>query len=138
MSKITTVSLREQRVSPKKARLIMNLIRNKPVEFAKNTLMNANKKSAELALNLLNSAIDSAKAKNFKEEDLYISESIVQEGKKMKRFYIRARGRSAKFQHKQSHLKISLGKVEIIKKEKKSKKDNKNLKKDEKKVDKNG
>ncbi|MFH1855501.1 MAG: uL22 family ribosomal protein [bacterium] len=134
MNKITTVALREQRVSPKKARLIMNLIRNKPVEAARNTLLNADKKTAKLALNLLKSAIDSAKAKNFKEEDLFISESIAQEGKKMKRFYIRARGRSAKFQHKQSHLKISLAKIEVKGKQK----DTNNSKKDQKKVEKNG
>ena len=132
MNKITTVALREQRVSPKKARLIMNLIRNKPALIAKNILVNANKKTARLALNLLNSALDSAKTKNFKEKDLYISESIVQEGKKMKRFYIRARGRSAKFQHKQSHLKISLGKIEEKGKIKEPLKNSKKSKKKEK------
>lgn len=138
MNKITTVSLREQGVSPKKARLIMNLIRNKPVDVARNTLINTDKKTAKLALNLLKSAIDSAKAKNFKEEDLFISESIAQEGKKMKRFYIRARGRSAKFQHKQSHLKISLAKIDVKEKQKDPIKDTNNLKKDQKRVEKNG
>jgi large subunit ribosomal protein L22 len=109
MNKVTTVTLREQRVSPKKARLIMNLVRGKNALNAVDILMNTDKKSAKLVIALLNSAIDSAKNKDFKPEDLIIVESLAQEGKRMKRFYIRARGRSAKYQKRMSHLKISLG-----------------------------
>jgi large subunit ribosomal protein L22 len=109
MNKITTVTLREQRVSLKKARLVMNLVRGKNALNAIDILKNTNKKSAKLVIALINSAIDSAKNKDFKADDLVIVESLAQEGKRMKRFYIRARGRSAKFQKRMSHLKISLG-----------------------------
>jgi len=105
---ITSVSLRNQRVSPKKARLVMSLVRGKTVVNAADILSNTNKKSANLALALLKSAVSSAKNKDFKEEELVISESIAQEGKRMKRFFIRARGRSAKYEKRMSHLKISL------------------------------
>ena len=105
---ITSVSLRNQRVSPKKARLVMSLVRGKTVVNAADILSNTNKKSASLALALLKSAVSSAKNKDFKEEELVISESIAQEGKRMKRFFIRARGRSAKYEKRMSHLKISL------------------------------
>ena len=109
---ITTVTLRQQRISPKKARLVMNLIKGKTALSALDILSTINKKSAKLAEALLKSAIDSAKAKDFKEEELVIHESIAQEGRRAKRFFIRARGRSAKFQRKSSHLKISLIKHE--------------------------
>lgn len=109
---ITTVTLRSQRVSPKKARLVMNLIKGKNALNAIDILSNTNKKSADLALATLKSAIDSAKHKDFKEEELVVAESIAQEGKRMKRFFIRARGRSAKYQKRMSHLKISLAKQE--------------------------
>jgi large subunit ribosomal protein L22 len=109
---ITTVTLRSQRVSPKKARLVMNLIKGKNALNALDILSHTEKKSADLALAALKSAIDSAKHKDFKEEELVVAESIAQEGKRMKRFFIRARGRSAKYQKRMSHLKISLAKQE--------------------------
>jgi large subunit ribosomal protein L22 len=109
---VTTVTLREQRVSPKKARLVMNLIKGKNAVNALDILAHTEKKSANLALAALKSAIDSAKSKDFKADELVIAESIAQEGRRMKRFFIRARGRSAKYQKRYSHLKISLAKQE--------------------------
>lgn len=115
MNKITTVTLREQNISPKKARLVMNLIKNKNAVNALDILKNTNKKGARLAYSALKSAIDSAKNKDFKDEELVVVESLAQEGRRMKRFFIRARGRSAKYQKRMSHLKISLGKIEQAK-----------------------
>lgn len=112
MNKITTVTLRDQRISPKKARLVMNLVKGKNALNALDILKNTNKKSATLVHSLVKSAIDSAKNKDYKEDELIIVESIAQEGRRMKRFFIRARGRSAKYQKRMSHLKISLGKQE--------------------------
>jgi large subunit ribosomal protein L22 len=119
---ITTVTLRNQRISPKKARLVMNLIKGKNASSALDILNHTDKKSADLALSLLKSAIDSAKNKDFKDEDLLIAESIAQEGRRMKRFFIRARGRSAKYQRRMSHLKISLAKIDDIAENKSKKK----------------
>jgi large subunit ribosomal protein L22 len=114
---ITTVNLREQNVSPKKARLVMNLIRMKSATRALEILETTNKKSAGLALSLLKSGIDAAKKKDFKEEELIICESLANEGRRMKRMFIRARGRSTGYVKKMSHLKISLGKISDFKKE---------------------
>lgn len=130
MTNITTVTLREQQVSPKKARLVMNLIRNKKADQALSILDNLNKKTASYALALLKSGIDAAKAKDFKTEDLFVSESLVQEGRKMKRIFIRARGRSSRYMKRSSHLKLSLAKIDDkapeVKKAKKSEKVEKN------------
>ncbi len=125
MNKVTTVTLREQRVSPKKARLVMNLIKGKKALDALDILRNTNKKNARLAYSLLKSAVDSAKNKDFKEDELVIVESIAQEGRRMKRFFIKARGRSAKYQKRMSHLKISLGKADEAKPKKSKKLDKK-------------
>ena len=123
IAKVTTVTLREQSISPKKARLVMNLIKGKNALNALDILANTDKKSARLVHSLLKSAIDSAKNKDFKAEDLMIVESIAQEGKRMKRFFIRARGRSAKYQKRMSHLKISLAKNDMVVKSRKGKKE---------------
>ncbi len=119
--KIVTVQLREQRVSPQKARLVMDMIRNKNLTTSIDIVSNLNKKSALTALKLLKSALSAAKEKDYKEDDLFVCESLVNEGKKLKRYYIRARGRSTKYMKRSSHFKVSLCKInkenEIEKKE---------------------
>lgn len=118
--KLVTVQLRDQKISPKKVRLVMNLIRSKNVDNAVDILRNTNNKASDLALSLLNSAKSAAKEKDYKSSDLVISESLANEGKKLKRYFIKARGRSTKYVKRSSHLKISLSKIvkkEVIKKE---------------------
>jgi len=112
MVKIVTVTLRDQKISPRKARLSMNLIKNLPVTKAFAQLKFLNKKHAELTLILLRNGIDAAEKKDCKKDDLYISEAICNEGKKLKRIFIRARGRSTGYVKRMSHLKISLSKLE--------------------------
>lgn len=111
--KIVTVTLRNQKVSPRKGQLLMTLIRGMKAQKALDQLSFNCKKSAKLANSLLKSAISAAKEKDYKAEDLFISESVCQEGPKMKRFFIRARGRSTSYFKRSSHLKISLSKIEI-------------------------
>lgn len=110
--KIVTVSLRNQKVSPRKGQLIMSLIRNMKVEKALQQLSVADQKSAKFAHSLLKSAVSAAKDKDYKVEDLIISESICQEGPRYKRFFIRARGRSTSYHKRLSHFKISVSKTE--------------------------
>ncbi|OQA52784.1 MAG: 50S ribosomal protein L22 [candidate division WS2 bacterium ADurb.Bin280] len=110
--KIITVSLRNQKVSPKKARLVMTLIRGLKANDALRQLEFYEKKTSAMAKSLLKSALSAAKQKDFDQEDLVISESICQDGPRMRRFYIRARGRSTVFHKRSSHLKISLSTVE--------------------------
>jgi len=109
--KLVTVQLREQRISPKKIRLIMDLIRLKNIEDAFDILKNTNNKPAKIALSLLKSAQSAAKEKDYKNNELVICESLVNEGRKLKRYFIKARGRSTQFMKRSSHLKISLCKI---------------------------
>lgn len=108
--KIVTVTLRNQNVSPRKAQLVMSLIRGMEVEKAMGQLVFSSKKSAKFAHALLKSAVSAAKEKDYEASDLVISEAISQEGPRMKRFFIRARGRSTSYHKRSSHLKISLAK----------------------------
>lgn len=112
MNKIVTVALRDQRISPKKARLVIDFVRGMKAEEAQSALGRLEKKGARDVARLLNNAVDAAKNKDYKIEDLYICESICQEGRKLKRFQVLARGRSTQFKKRMSHLKISLSKVE--------------------------
>ena len=110
--KITTVALRDQRVSPKKARLVIDVVRNRPVVEALTILTNLNKKSARIVRSLVLSGVDACKARDYKAEEIFISEAICQEGKRLKRFMVSARGRSREYKKRMSHLKVTLSKIE--------------------------
>lgn len=130
MDHIVTVTLREQRISPKKAALVMSLIRGMKAERAVKELTFLNKKGARLALSLLKSGVDAATKKVLKIEELVISQSVVQEGKRMKRFLPKSRGRSLSYQKRMSHLKLSLAKFEPKETKERGKKVTKSIKKD--------
>ena len=115
MTDIVTVSARNQRISPKKARLVMNLIRQKSVEQAGMQTKFLDKKAAKMITDLLNNAIEAAKNKDFKAEDLQISQAICNEGRKLKRNHPNARGRVNVFQKRMSHLRISLSEIKVDK-----------------------
>lgn len=112
MEKIAQAVLRNQRISPKKARRVINFVRGKKAEDALESLGLLNKKGASLVRNLVKSALASAEAKNFKAEELFISQAICQEGRRLKRFFIRARGRTSPFRKRMSHLKVVLSRLE--------------------------
>lgn len=111
MDNITTVTLREQKISPKKARLVLNSVRGSLVANAMITLDLQDKKGSLLVTQLLKNAVDAAQAKDFKIDELFVSEAVCQEGRKLKRNQVKARGRSTTFRKRMSHLKISLAKI---------------------------
>ena len=74
------------RVSPIKARLVVDLIRGKNVNDALDILNNMNKKPARLTKKVLESAISNAVNNNgAKQEELYVKEARVDAGPVMKR-----------------------------------------------------
>lgn len=111
MTDIITVTARNQRISPQKARLVMNLIRLKSVEQAETQIRFMDKKAAKMIADLLNSAVDAAKNKDFKAEDLQISQAICTDGRKLKRNHPNAKGRVNVFKKRMSHFKISLSEI---------------------------
>ncbi|MCL8211385.1 50S ribosomal protein L22 [Mesoplasma sp. JKS002658] len=95
------------RISPRKVRLVVDAIRNKPVAVAIATLQNLDKRSAEPVLKLLNSAIANAVNNNGMEADkLFIAQTYVNEGPTLKRFRPRAHGRAYEILKRTSHITI--------------------------------
>ncbi|MDD4661754.1 MAG: 50S ribosomal protein L22 [Candidatus Pacebacteria bacterium] len=100
------------RVSPRKGRLVADLIRGKKVERAQAILKFTLKKTSEPMLKLLNSA--AANAKNIdgvEVKDLYISRVVVNAGAIYKRIMPRARGTANRINKRTSHFEIELDKI---------------------------
>jgi len=106
---VSTAKLKLQRVSPRKARLVADLIRNKKVTDALSILKNTNKKSSKFLYKLLNSAIANAVNNNgMSVEKLFIKELLVNEGPTLKRFQTRSQGRADSILKRTSNFEIKL------------------------------
>ncbi len=97
------------RISPRKMRMVVDVIRGKGVHEALNILANLNKRGAELAEDILRSAMANAKKDpNIKDESLYISKMMVDGGPVLKRFRAMSMGRAGMIRHRTSHISLEL------------------------------
>ena len=97
------------RISPKKTRQIVDLIRGKNPHKALAILANTKKIRAGYVAKVLKSAIANVSAKqDIKQEDLYISKIIVDGGPVLKRFRPRAMGRASPVLKRTSHIRVEL------------------------------
>ena len=94
-------------IAPRKARLIVNLVRGKDVSDAMAILNNLNKKSARLTKKVLVSAVANAE-NNFKmdKNNLYVKEAYINDGPLMKRRRIGSRSHIDRHDKKTSHITI--------------------------------
>ena len=96
-----------QRVSPRKARLITDLITGKRADEALAILQNTTKGSAPLLAKLVRSAVANAENNyNMTMEDLYVKRASADEGPRMKRIWMRGRGRRDIKLKRTSHLTV--------------------------------
>jgi large subunit ribosomal protein L22 len=98
------------KVSPQKARLVVNLIRGQKAGQAITTLRSTNKRIAPQVEKVLHSAIANAKDR-FEDVDvdrLVISEAYVHEGPRMKRVRPAPQGRAFRYQRRMSHIVIKV------------------------------
>ena len=109
MEKEIIAKLRYLRMSPRKVRLVADLIRGVDVENAKSRLQFSEKKAAEHVLKLLNSAVSNAKNNFSKTEGLRVMSIFVDQGPTYKRFRPRAKGMTGPINKKTSHITIILG-----------------------------
>ena len=100
------------RVSPRKAQIVVDLIRGKKVDDALAILMYTPKSAAPVVEKLLNSAI--ANAENNLELDrgsLYVAEVYANQGPTLKRYWARSHGRADMIKKRTSHITIVLDQV---------------------------
>ena len=98
---------RKLRVSPIKARLVVDMIRGKSTIEALNILDNLNNKSARLTKKVLKSAIANAVHNEGADENtLYIKEARVDAGSVMKRHFFDSRSHIGHRDHRTSHIII--------------------------------
>ena len=101
--------LRYARVSPRKARLVADMIRGKEVGPVLQLLGFTNKKVAPMVSKLVRSVIANAEQKGVTDPDrLYVKTVYVNEGSTMKRFMPRAQGRATKILKRTSHITVVL------------------------------
>jgi large subunit ribosomal protein L22 len=106
--------LRYLRVSPQKARLVLDLIKGRKVEDARNTLAFTKKRVAAHVGKLLQSALDNANflasEKNIDVEidNLYVKRAVANEGPRMKRIRPAPMGRAFRYQRRLTHIVLSV------------------------------
>ncbi|MFA6296607.1 MAG: 50S ribosomal protein L22 [Patescibacteria group bacterium] len=116
-------TLRHLHIAPRKAKLVIDLIRGLDVIDAENQLRFLNKKSSDLVLKLLLSATSNAINNfNMEKDNLFISKTFVNEAPTLKRFRPRAFGRAYTIRRRTSHIEIELEEKIKGKKAKKVKK----------------
>lgn len=95
------------RIPPRKARLVIDLVRGKDVVEADKILNNINKEAARLIRKVLTSAVANAENNNSLDKaKLYVKEAYVNEGQTMKRMKFGSRGRIDPIMKRTSHITI--------------------------------
>ena len=109
---------RFQRVSPQKARLVLDLIKGRPVEEALNTAAFTMKRIAPVIHKLLTSAVDNAKYVAGEEgtdldvDNLYVKNAVANDGPRMKRVRPAPMGRAYRYQRRLTHIVLSVAERE--------------------------
>jgi large subunit ribosomal protein L22 len=101
--------LKNYRQSPRKVRLLADLVRGKRVPQALQALSFMNKRASEPVTKLIQSAAANAKQKGEDVEKLFIKSIAVDKGIVLKRFMPRARGSAAQILKRTSHIVVELG-----------------------------
>jgi large subunit ribosomal protein L22 len=106
-----------QRVSPQKARLVLDLIKGQRVEQALNTIMFTKKGVAPLVEKVLRSALQNANYLSGEQgldvdvDNLYVKTAIANDGPRMKRIRPAPMGRAFRYQRRMSHISISIAEL---------------------------
>ena len=106
---LTTATLRDVRIAPRKARLTLQMVKGMQVEPALSVLKHSPRKSARLIEKLLNSAVSNAVTQHDADSDnLWVSGGWIDEGRTLKRFMPRAQGRATPIRKRSSHITVGL------------------------------
>jgi large subunit ribosomal protein L22 len=105
---------RFQRVSPQKARLVLNLVKGQGVQKALETLAFTKKRIAPVVHKVLTSALDNAKylsderGLDLDVDNLYVKTAIANEGPRMKRIRPAPMGRAFRYQRRLTHIIVTV------------------------------
>ena len=105
---------RFQRISPQKARLVLNLVKGLGVQQALETLAFTKKRIAPVVHKVLTSALDNAKylsderGLDLDVDNLYVKSAIANEGPRMKRIRPAPMGRAFRYQRRLTHIIVSV------------------------------
>ena len=104
-------SLNNIRISPRKARLVVDLIRGQNVATALGLLEHTNKKAAGPVRTLLKSALANAEQKDSSVDvdELSVKAAFVDQGRTLKRFRPRAMGRATPIRKRSSNITLVVG-----------------------------
>ena len=100
--------LRYARISPRKVKIVLDLIRNKPANVAMGILNNTPKAASEYLTKLLASENNHDMDKN----KLYVAECYATQGPTLKRIQPHAQGRAFKILKRTSHITLVLKEME--------------------------
>ena len=109
---------RFQRVSPQKARLVLELIKGRPVEEALYTIAFTKKGVAPLIEKVLRSALQNASYLSDEHgldvdvDSLYVKSAIANDGPRMKRIRPAPMGRAFRYQRRMAHIVIAVAERE--------------------------
>jgi large subunit ribosomal protein L22 len=109
------------RISPNKARRVVNLVRGLPAKEALTVLQFAPQAASEQVYKVLASAIANAENNERLDPDaLLVSEAFVDEGPTLKRFRPRAQGRAYRIRKRTCHITIAVEAVQVARPAKKA------------------
>jgi large subunit ribosomal protein L22 len=94
------------RVSPRKARLVIDMIRGKEVLRAREILQFSDRNVSEVVEKCLNSAVANAERDGVKPENLFVKATYADEGPTLKRFRPRAKGSASPIRKRTSHITV--------------------------------
>ncbi len=105
-------SLNQLRMSPRKVRLVADLVRKLPVDKAVNQLRFANKLAADPLKKLIESAVANAdNLYSISRDNLTVAEVRVDEGQTLKRWMPRAHGRATTIRKRSCHIHVTLNEI---------------------------
>ena len=97
------------RISPRKVKIVIDLIRGKSAEEAQYILTYTPKAASPIVLKVLNSAIANAvNNKGLNVKDLYVAEVYANPGPTLKRYVARSRGSASPMLKRPSHISVVL------------------------------
>jgi large subunit ribosomal protein L22 len=105
-----TAKLSFVRLSPQKARLVIDMVRGKRVQEALNILKFSPQRAAEIVAKLVSSAVANAEQKGVGDVDrLFVKTIFVDQGPVLRRFMPKGRGSASRIRKPTSHITVVLG-----------------------------